>query len=78
LRYSVAIDPIGPPGADTRRWRPRTTDASVVRAAAVEETATRTTTAAAAADRKPISAFQHRHRTIRILPHSDLDDNRSA
>ena len=77
LRYSVTIAPIGPPGADTRRCRPRTTDASVVRPAAVEQTASRTTTTAVVADPQPISSF-HRRRTTRMLLYSGRDGKHSA
>ena len=68
FRYRVAIAPMGPPGADTRRWRPRSNDASVVRAAAVEQTARRSTTAAVVADLQPTSAIQRRHGKAKMLP----------
>ncbi len=59
---------MGPPGADTRRRRPRSTDASVVRAAAVEQTASRSTTVAVVTDLQSVSAFQRRRRTAKMLP----------
>jgi hypothetical protein len=59
---------MGPPGADTRRRRPRSTDASVVRAAAVEQTTSRSTTVAAVAGLQSVSAFRRRHRTAKMFP----------